>query len=211
MADDELPPDWEAVTDEQGRTYWWNVETNETTWTKPQAVVATKEVAAGANAQQLMHDPLFPWRSESNALSAGYVQSTANTNSAGSGGAKAELEALRNQSSVGNLTARWHCAVPNSCKSFEACTCPPMPSLTMGYTLPPGGVGLARAALPRTWTRLARQKSNRLLHSRAAHQPQVSPRSSAHRPSARWKTRALRGNHCPQHSPPLRSPPAAVP
>ena len=48
MADDELPPDWEAVEDDQGRTYWWNVETNETTWTKPQAVVATKEVAAGA-------------------------------------------------------------------------------------------------------------------------------------------------------------------
>lgn len=42
-----LPPNWEAVQDPEGRTYWWNVETNETTWTKPVAVVAKKNIAAG--------------------------------------------------------------------------------------------------------------------------------------------------------------------
>ena len=49
MVDDEpLAEGWEAVTDDEGRTYWWNTETNETTWTKPVAVVAKKGLAAGA-------------------------------------------------------------------------------------------------------------------------------------------------------------------
>jgi len=39
---EELPPEWEAVTDAEGRTYWWNVRTNETTWKKPVLVVAKK-------------------------------------------------------------------------------------------------------------------------------------------------------------------------
>ena len=48
MVDDEpLAEGWEAVTDDEGRTYWWNTETNETTWTKPVAVVAKKGLAAG--------------------------------------------------------------------------------------------------------------------------------------------------------------------
>ena len=43
----DLAEGWEAVTDDQGRTYWWNVDTNETTWDKPTAVVAKKGIAAG--------------------------------------------------------------------------------------------------------------------------------------------------------------------
>lgn len=45
-----LPSGWENVTDDQGRTYWWNVETNEATWTKPVAVIAKKNIAAGTAA-----------------------------------------------------------------------------------------------------------------------------------------------------------------
>ena len=51
MADDidePLAEGWEAVVDDTGRTYWWNTETNETTWTKPVAVLAKKSLAAGA-------------------------------------------------------------------------------------------------------------------------------------------------------------------
>ena len=51
MADDideALAEGWEAVVDDTGRTYWWNTETNETTWTKPVAVLAKKGLAAGA-------------------------------------------------------------------------------------------------------------------------------------------------------------------
>ena len=51
MADDideRLAEGWEAVVDDTGRTYWWNTETNETTWTKPVAVLAKKGLAAGA-------------------------------------------------------------------------------------------------------------------------------------------------------------------
>lgn len=47
VMNDDLPEDWEAVVDPEGRTYWWNTCTNETTWTKPVAVVATKGIAAG--------------------------------------------------------------------------------------------------------------------------------------------------------------------
>ena len=51
MADDidePLAEGWEAVVDDTGRTYWWNTETNETTWTKPVAVLTKKGLAAGA-------------------------------------------------------------------------------------------------------------------------------------------------------------------
>eukprot|EP00316_Scyphosphaera_apsteinii_P022326 CAMPEP_0119305578 /NCGR_PEP_ID=MMETSP1333-20130426/6545_1 /TAXON_ID=418940 /ORGANISM="Scyphosphaera apsteinii, Strain RCC1455" /LENGTH=163 /DNA_ID=CAMNT_0007308703 /DNA_START=28 /DNA_END=519 /DNA_ORIENTATION=+ len=46
---DDLLPDWEAVVDREGRTYWWNVTTNETTWTKPVAIktITRTNVAAG--------------------------------------------------------------------------------------------------------------------------------------------------------------------
>ena len=42
-----LAQGWEEVTDDAGRTYWWNTESNDTTWTKPVAVVAKKGLAAG--------------------------------------------------------------------------------------------------------------------------------------------------------------------
>lgn len=51
MADDDpnkgLAPNWEAVTAEDGRVYWWNIVTTETTWEKPVEVVAKKGIAAG--------------------------------------------------------------------------------------------------------------------------------------------------------------------
>jgi len=50
MADDPntgLAPNWEAVTAEDGRVYWWNLVTTETTWEKPVEVVAKKGIAAG--------------------------------------------------------------------------------------------------------------------------------------------------------------------
>ena len=51
MADDphsNLADGWEAVESEDGRgTYWWNVNSNETTWEKPVAIVAKKSIAAG--------------------------------------------------------------------------------------------------------------------------------------------------------------------
>ena len=39
---------WCRVQDDAGRVYWWNVTTNETTWTRPVKVIATRGVAAGA-------------------------------------------------------------------------------------------------------------------------------------------------------------------
>ena len=33
----DLPPDWESAEDDAGETYYWNVKTNETSWTKPAA------------------------------------------------------------------------------------------------------------------------------------------------------------------------------
>ena len=51
MADDphsNLADGWEAVESEDGRGhYWWNVNSNETTWEKPVAIVAKKSIAAG--------------------------------------------------------------------------------------------------------------------------------------------------------------------
>ena len=45
-AQPELPPNWEAVVAEDGRTYYWNVDTNETSWVVPSVTVATRQVAA---------------------------------------------------------------------------------------------------------------------------------------------------------------------
>uniref|UniRef100_A0A7S3B5R7 WW domain-containing protein n=1 Tax=Haptolina ericina TaxID=156174 RepID=A0A7S3B5R7_9EUKA len=45
--DEGLPDGWEEVQDDAGRVYWWNVTTNETTWTRPVKVIATRGVAAG--------------------------------------------------------------------------------------------------------------------------------------------------------------------
>ena len=45
MAEEKLG-DWEAVVDDEGRTYWWNVETDETTWDKPELPVAKSRAAA---------------------------------------------------------------------------------------------------------------------------------------------------------------------
>lgn len=90
---DELPPDWEAVTDEGGRTYWWNVSTNETTWTKPQVTVATKGVAVGYLSSVKADD------------------STTSKAQKGKGAGDPALEAIRSQSSVkssvSDLTARF--------------------------------------------------------------------------------------------------------
>ena len=46
MSDVELPPNWEAVVGEDGRTYYWNVDTDETSWTVPEVVKAKSAVAA---------------------------------------------------------------------------------------------------------------------------------------------------------------------
>ena len=45
---EELPEGWEAVQDDQGRTYFWNVDTNDVMWTRPVVVKATKGIAARA-------------------------------------------------------------------------------------------------------------------------------------------------------------------
>ena len=46
-----LPADWESVEDEMGRTYYWNVDTNEVSWTRPRLVKATKDIAASTRAE----------------------------------------------------------------------------------------------------------------------------------------------------------------
>mmetsp|Transcript_26121 Transcript_26121/g.69711 ORF Transcript_26121/g.69711 Transcript_26121/m.69711 type:complete len:183 (-) Transcript_26121:348-896(-) len=89
---DELPPNWEAVHDDEGRTYWWNVDTNETTWVKPQLVVATTSVAAGYLSSVKSDD------SSTAPLSTKKLQK----------GGDPELEAARNKSSVGDLAAKFN-------------------------------------------------------------------------------------------------------
>jgi hypothetical protein len=44
---DGLPEGWEAVQDDLGRTYWWNTQTDETSWQKPVEIKATSAVANG--------------------------------------------------------------------------------------------------------------------------------------------------------------------
>ena len=44
---DNLPPSWEAVVDEHGRTYFWNVDTDEVSWERPVQVKARSSVASG--------------------------------------------------------------------------------------------------------------------------------------------------------------------
>ncbi|KAL1514505.1 hypothetical protein AB1Y20_003604 [Prymnesium parvum] len=82
---EELPPEWEAVTDAEGRTYWWNVRTNETTWKKPVLVVAKKEVAAGYVSSVRSEDSTFKKNSSTDH----------------------EIEAVRSRASVGDLTAKF--------------------------------------------------------------------------------------------------------
>ena len=53
----DLPEGWEAVIDDDGRTYWWNVDTNETTWTKPEKIVAKKGIASGYVAKLAAEQP----------------------------------------------------------------------------------------------------------------------------------------------------------
>lgn len=82
----ELPPNWEAVDDGQGRTYYWNVETDETSWVVPTVLTSKSSVAAA------------------------YVNQ-ASSGSAGSGGGGSaavehELAALRG-SSVASLTKQF--------------------------------------------------------------------------------------------------------
>ena len=43
MSDVELPPNWEAVVGEDGRTYYWNVDTDEVTWSRRRASVEVQE------------------------------------------------------------------------------------------------------------------------------------------------------------------------
>ena len=45
--DPDLPPNWEAVTGEDGRTYYWNVDTDETSWEVPIETKAISSVASG--------------------------------------------------------------------------------------------------------------------------------------------------------------------
>ena len=74
MRTDELPPNWEAVVAEDGRTYYWNVDTGETSWVVPTVTTATSSIAASyvSNAQKSGHSSV--------------------------GGAARELEELRNSS-----------------------------------------------------------------------------------------------------------------
>ena len=41
----ELPPNWETATDGLGRTYYWNVDTDEVSWEKPTVVQATSVIS----------------------------------------------------------------------------------------------------------------------------------------------------------------------
>jgi hypothetical protein len=58
---DNLPPSWEAVVDEHGRTYFWNVDTDEVSWERPVQVKAKSSVASGEpapNKQTQKHSTL---------------------------------------------------------------------------------------------------------------------------------------------------------
>lgn len=58
MADESLLPEgWEAVNGDDGRTYWWHVDTNETTWTRPEKIVAKPGVASGYVAKLQAEQP----------------------------------------------------------------------------------------------------------------------------------------------------------
>ena len=41
-----LPEGWEAVVDDAGRTYYWNVDTDETSWDRPAVIAASSSVAS---------------------------------------------------------------------------------------------------------------------------------------------------------------------
>ena len=87
-AAERLPPDWEAVEDGQGRTYYWNTLTDETSWVVPEVVKAKASVAESY---------------VSNAAGGG----GGGGSPGGSGGAvEQELAALRG-SSVASLTSKF--------------------------------------------------------------------------------------------------------
>ena len=55
MADDDdaskdLAPGWEAVKADDGRTYWWNTNSGDTTWEKPVIVGVEHTLAPPAPA-----------------------------------------------------------------------------------------------------------------------------------------------------------------
>ena len=56
-----LPENWEAVEAEDGRTYFWNVETDETSWDIPTVTTATRDVAAGYLAKVLYYGIRRVW------------------------------------------------------------------------------------------------------------------------------------------------------
>ena len=71
MSTVDLPEGWDKVTDDDGRVYYWNVDTDEVSWEVPKATTAKAAVAEG------------------------YVANAASAASSGGGGTARELEELR--------------------------------------------------------------------------------------------------------------------
>eukprot|EP00966_Prymnesium_polylepis_P062004 1438732-Prymnesium_polylepis.1 len=102
---DDPPPPWKAVEDDVGRTYYWNIDTDETSWVKPMAPGATPKSVPPIPGYLNAHPKSSNNAPDSEALRRKSDPQMVNASRSSAAGADPELEALRRKSSVTALTA----------------------------------------------------------------------------------------------------------